>query len=336
MAAPGSLTRREVPAIVSVFKRNVNGAAMIGWKHYHSPSSIDEALHLLEHYHGHARIVAGGTDLILELSHGDHPPLEALVDITRIAELGEITLLPDDWVTIGAAVTHAQIVQSDLLARRATCLVESCGVVGGPQVRNVGTLGGNVAHALPAADGTVSLVSLDASAEIVEAGKRKWVHIQEMFRGPGESLLDSRRDLLVRFQFALCGPREGTAFKRIMRPQGVALPILGCAVWVKINDGHMIHEARVCIAPLAPRPIRLSQTESALRGASVQTSDSLAMTVDRAIEALRDEIEPRTSKYRATAEYRRKMAEVLLRDALSLAVKRAKTGQAIPEGVGLE
>src|SRR5688500_8195558 len=122
---------------------------MAGWKHYHTPTSVDEALNLLTRYAGNARIVAGGTDLLLELQHGHRQPLEALVDITRIPDLAHITQIDDSEVIIGAGATHTQIVCADLLASRATCLVESCGVVGGPQVRNVGTLGGNVAHALP-------------------------------------------------------------------------------------------------------------------------------------------------------------------------------------------
>jgi carbon-monoxide dehydrogenase medium subunit len=309
---------------------------MFGWKHYHSPSSIDEALSLLARYQGQAEVIAGGTDLILELRHGNHSPVEALVDVTHIPELVGINSSPGESVTIGAAVTHTQIVQSGLLARRATCLVESCGVVGGPQVRNVGTLGGNVAHALPAADGTVSLVALDASVEIVQQGERRWVNIREMFRGPRESLLDPTHDLLLRFRFKLCGPGEATAFKRIMRPQGVALPILGCAVWLKLNSEGVIDEARVCISPVAPTPSRLAQTEVVLRGAAVDTQESLAVAVDQAVSTLRGEIDPRTSKYRATAEYRREMAEVLLRSALPLAVLRARTGEAVPEGIGLE
>src|SRR5690349_24015076 len=130
------------------------GSRMAGWKHYHTPHSIEEALELLREYAGSARVVGGGTDLLLELQHGHRPPQEALIDITRIPSMTQIAQSGDSEATIGAGVTHTQIVESALLADRATCLVESCGVVGGPQVRNVGTLGGNVAHALPAGDGT--------------------------------------------------------------------------------------------------------------------------------------------------------------------------------------
>jgi carbon-monoxide dehydrogenase medium subunit len=308
---------------------------MTTWNHYHTPASVDEALKLLSDYDGQARVVGGGTDLLLDMQQGHHPPVEALVDVTRIEGLAQIRQ-NDDKVTIGAGVTHTQIVESDTLVAGATCLVESCGVVGGPQVRNVGTLGGNVAHALPAADGTTSLVALDAQVEIAQGGERRWVHILEMFKGPGQSLIDSTRDLLLNFRFRLCAPGEATAFKRIMRPQGVALPVLGCAVWVRLNDGQTIDDTRVCISPVAPTPVRVSPIEEILRGASVGDENALQATLDTACETARGELHPRTSKYRATAEYRIEMADTLLRRALKLAVTRAQTGEAVPEGVGLQ
>src|SRR5574340_1268566 len=99
---------------------------MAGWTSYCTPHSIDEALDLLRRYAGNARVIAGGTDLLLELQHGQRPPVEALVDITRIPELSRITPTGDSEVSIGAGVTHTQSVESALLSKRATGLVESC------------------------------------------------------------------------------------------------------------------------------------------------------------------------------------------------------------------
>lgn len=301
------------------------------WTHYHTPGTVEEALALLARYAGEARVIAGGTDLLLDIRQGHLARPTALVDITRIAGLDAIQ--PDgDRVTIGAGVTHTQIVCSPVLAERATCLVESCGVVGGPQVRNVGTLGGNVAHALPAGDGTTSLVALNAEAEIVQDGEQRWVPIQAMYRGPGESLLDPTRDLLLRVRFALCGSHEATAFKRIMRPQGVALPILGCAVWVKVDEvSSRVEDVRLCVGPVAKVPVRATEVETAVRGQVIDDA-----TLDRAVAVAHQALRPRSSTYRATAAYRQHMIEVLLRRVLPLAAERARTGQAIPEGVGIE
>ena len=299
------------------------------WNHYHCPASIDEALALLAQYDGNARVIAGGTDLLLDLKQAHMPPVEALIDVTRIDDL---RTFEDDgtWVTLGAAITHTELVHSDLLATRATCLVESCGVVGGPQVRNVGTLGGNVAHALPAGDGTTSLVALDAQAEITENGVRHWVPIGEMYRGPGQSRIDSTRDLVIGFRFKLVGEREATAFSRIMRPQGVALPVLGCAAWVRLDAaGENYEDVRVCVGPVAKTPVRADAVEIALRG-----NPANAETLEAAVTAAHQSLSPRTSKYRATKEYRQSMIEVLLRRVLTQAVNRAQTGEAVPVGIG--
>jgi carbon-monoxide dehydrogenase medium subunit len=300
------------------------------WNHYHTPQTVDDAIRLLSQYAGQARIIAGGTDLLVEIRAEDHPPQEALIDITRIPSLTQITHQLDE-IRVGAGVTHSQIVRSAQLLQSATCLVESCGVVGGPQVRNVGTIGGNVAHALPAGDATTSLVALNAQAEIIQNGQRQWVPILDMYRGPGQSLLDSTRDLLLGFRFEPASGRTATAFKRVMRPQGVALPVLGCAVWVKLSDdGLQIQDIRFSIAPIAPKPLRVSQLESALIGKSTEED-----TIQYAGEFAQSCIQPRTSKYRATAEYRHELIAVLVRRTLALAIRRAKSGEIVPEGIGL-
>lgn len=304
---------------------------MAFWKNYHTPTTVTEALDLLQSYGGEARIIAGGTDLLLDIRQGHMPRPEALIDVTCIDELRGIRQ-DGNTLIIGAGETHTSIVRDSTIMTRATCLVESCGVVGGPQVRNVGTLGGNVAHALPAGDGTTSLVALDAEAEIVKDGERRWVPIQEMYLGPGQSLLDPTRDLLIRFRFALTSERQATAFKRIMRPQGVALPILGCAAWVQLDASGTIYEdVRVCVGPVDKVPTRADAVEAALRGQPANET-----TLQNAVEAARTSLSPRTSKFRATQAYRQEMIAVLLQRVLPLAVQRAQTGEAIPEGVGME
>ncbi len=302
------------------------------WERYYTPTSVDEVAALLTEYAGQARIIAGGTDLLIDMrAKPDHAPYKALIDITSIADLCGIQQEQDsNAVLLGAGVTHTQIVKSALLAQQATCLVESCGVIGGPQVRNVATLGGNVAHALPAGDGTTSLVALHAEADVIHDGKRQWLPIRELFLGPGRSLLDSTRDVLLRFRFALAGVNQATAFDRIMRPQGVALPVLGCAVYVKLDDEHSTYQdVRVCLAPVGPTPMRADAVETALKGQPVTDG-----TLENALQAAHESLKPRTSKYRATADYRHEMIDVLLRRTLQRAAERVRTGEVVPQGVG--
>ena len=300
------------------------------WDHYYLPATVDEALARLADGAGGARVVAGGTDLLLELQQGRKPRLAALVDVTRIPEMTAIRT-DGEFIEVGAAVTHTAIVASEVLAQEATCLVESCGVIGGPQVRNVATLGGNVAHALPAGDGTLSLVALDAAAEIATPTGRDWRSVRALFRGPGKSTLDLTRELIVRFRVraARAGQGEASAFKRIMRPQGVALPILGLAAWVRVAAGR-VEAARLAMGPAGPVPLRAQQAEAVLSGRVFDEA-----VLDEVVGALWTEAQLRTSPHRATADYRREMVAVLAGRALRLAVQRAETGVVVPEGIGL-
>jgi carbon-monoxide dehydrogenase medium subunit len=304
------------------------------WNEYHLPTSIDEAVSLLARYDGRARVVAGGTDLILDLQQGNEHPVEALIDVTRINGLNSIHE-ENGYIVIGCGVTHNQIVESILLQQKATCLVEASYVVGGPQVRNVATLGGNVAHALPAADGSTALNALDAEVEVASFSGRKWIPFTQLFRGPGESLVDSTREVLTAIRLnverdviSLTGRgniSSYSAFSRIMRPQGVALPIMNMATRLSMIDDR-IADIAIAAAPVAPTPFRCTQTESFLKGKPA-TSES----IEAAIEILLSECKPRTSAHRATAEYRREVLPVLLRRTLSKAIERAKTGEVVPE-----
>ena len=294
------------------------------WNEYHLPTSVDEAVALLTKYAGRARVVAGGTDLILDLQQGNEPPVEALVDVTRIAGLTDIRQ-DAGCVIIGCGVTHNQIVTSELLHQKATCLVEASYVVGGPQVRNVATLGGNVAHALPAADGSTALNALQAEVEVASVNGRRWIPFTALFRGPGQSAVDSTCEVLTSIRFRATNKHAATAFSRLMRPQGVALPIMNMAVCVRVVADY-IGEAAIAAAPVAPVPFRCRQTEAFLRD-----KPATPATIEAAIEPLLSECRPRTSPHRATAEYRREVLPVLLHRTLSKAIERAKTGTVVPE-----
>ena len=293
------------------------------WNEYHTPTAIEEALALLTRHAGRARIIAGGTDLILDMEAGHAPPVDVLVDVTRIAGMTDIAQT-DGWIVIGAGVTHAQIETSALLRAHAVCLTESCGVVGGPQVRNVATIGGNVAHALPAADGTIGLLALDAQVEVCALTdgqvERHWQPLLSIFAGPGRNTL-GHHQMLGGFRFHPKMDGEASAFDRIMRPQGVALPVLGMAAWLRLGqDRQTISAARIAIGPAGPVPFRATEAEAVLTAAARFDESVLAA----AVAAAQSQAQLRTSKHRASKEYRHEMVGVLLGRVLSAALERAR------------
>jgi carbon-monoxide dehydrogenase medium subunit len=290
-----------------------------GWQHYHRPRTVDDALALLARYDGQARVIGGGTDFLVETRRGLHRPQEAIVDATGIDGLGEIAL-SDGYVTIGCGVTHSRIIRHPLVRTRATCLAESCGVIGGPQVRNMGTLAGNVAHALPAGDGTIGLLALDGEAEVAAADGLRWLPVRDSFIGPGRSVIDRHNEVLTRLRFRPTGPREGSAHHRVMRPQGLCLPIVSMAARLMLAADGRIQDATISLGPVGPVPWVAEPAMQTVVG-EPPSSELFAA----AAEAVLGEISLRTSKYRATSDYRQQMIRTWLPVILERAVSRAET-----------
>ena len=302
------------------------------WDEYHLPATLDDALELLARYDGRARVIGGGTDLLLDLKEehylGERPHYAALIDVTRIAGANEIRE-DGGWIVIGCAVTHAQVVASPPIQARATALFEASGVVAGAQIRNMGTVVGNVAHALPAADSAVALAVLGAEVQVVRHPSlvvgQHWQPIASLYLGPGKSAVDSTREIISAIRFRPTGANEGSAFARIMRPQGIALPILGIAARVKYatrNTQYAIDDVAISAGPVAPTLFRATRTEEFLRGKVLDDA-----TLDEAARVLLSEAQPRTSAHRATREYRAELLPTMLREVLTRVAARAKTVQ---------
>jgi CO/xanthine dehydrogenase FAD-binding subunit len=282
--------------------------------------SVEEALGVLSAAHGSARIVSGGSDLLLELQQGIHPPVQILVDVTEIVEMCVLEIRHGS-LFIGASVTLTRLTNSPLIKLHAQALADAAVLMGNPQVCNVATIGGNVAHALPAADGTISLLALGAQVEVVNVTGKRRVPIQALFKGPGESTLDLGKDLLVGFYLSLLEQGQASAFARRVSPQGIALAILNMAIWLQLKDDH-IADIRIAVGPSGPIPMRMLEAEKVFIG---QTPDPDVQA--RAMHELLKEAHFRTSSHRATAEYRRHLAGVLLEEALLKAWQRAERNQ---------
>jgi xanthine dehydrogenase FAD-binding subunit len=289
---------------------------MTTWKTYQIPSNLKQAFEYLSYSPTSSAVVAGGTDLLLDIQQERRPAVDVLVDVTRIPELTCLEIR-GSRLFIGAAVPLKQVSASALVREHATALAESTGQIGGPQVRAVGTLGGNVGHALPAGDGAISLFTLDARAEVASESGVREVAMSDLYRGPGETALKVGQEILTGFYIPLSQTGQASAFSRVMRPQGVALPIINMAAWVSM-DGGDIRAARLAVGPAGPVPQRATELEAALVGNKY--SPELLKAV---IPVLHHCIHFRSSALRATAGYRDHLAEVLLERVLSTACGRA-------------
>jgi CO/xanthine dehydrogenase FAD-binding subunit len=281
------------------------------WDDYLFPRSVEEALDMLQAHSGEARIIAGGTDLALQCQRGRNPA-RVMVDITRIPDLDHIEE-QDGQIYVGASVTHAQVTASPLIRSRAAVLAEACGSVGGPQIRNVGTLVGNVVNALPAADGAIALTALDAEAEVAETTGRQWTPIAELYAGVGRCTVDSRQAMITQLRFRALDEGDGSAFDRLAKRKALVLPILNTAVVLRMDEG-VVRQARIAIGPVATTPFVASDAGESLVG---RVPDQA--TVAEAARLAAQAAQPRYSLLRGSAEYRKSMVEVLVRRALSRA-----------------
>lgn len=285
------------------------------WQQYIRPTSVAEAVSALTSAPGSVIPIGGGTDIMLDLKQGRHAPVHTIVDLTEIPEMKVLETRADE-LFIGAGVPISHIARDPLTLTHARALTEACDLIGGPQVRNVATLGGNVAHALPAADGTIGLLCLDAEAEVAGPAGRRRFPLPELFLGPGRSALKNG-EIIIGFYLRQILSNQASAFKRIMRPQGVALPIMNNSVWLE-RDGDTVTQIRIAVGPGGGVPFRAREAEAFLVG-----KPYMPESFGSALEMLIEEVTFRTSKMRASSEYRYHLVGTLLKETLDTAWERA-------------
>ena len=271
---------------------------------YLNPVTIPEALELLCQHQGKARIVAGATDLFLDIEHGKRAP-DCLVDIRRIPELREIRE-EEHRIYIGAAVTHSELEHHPLILQHYTALAQGAAVVGGPQIRNIGTIGGNVVNAQPAADTAVPLFSFDAEAVMVQSnGEEVLCPIAELYAGPGKSTLDSTACLLKGFYL----PKSRytvSGFAREAKRKALALPMLNAAIALRLEDG-IIADAALTAGPVSTLPLRLTEAEQHLIG---KKPDAVLFAEAGALAEAA--AAPRDSLLRGSGAYRKELLSVMI------------------------
>ena len=278
----------------------------MNWIAYEKPNTLDECLILLEQAKGKGRIIAGGTDLILQLKRHEYFT-DLLVDITGIQEMKRIQE-EDGWIRIGAGVTHGEVARNSLIQMEARALIQGCSRVGSPQIRNMGTLMGNVISAQPAADGAIPLMVLEAELKVVSSAGERWMALEEAYPGVGLSAVDPTKEIATEVRFKKLGENAGTGFFRMARRKALALPILNGAVAIVFNPAmNRIEKARIAIGPVSEKPFRPRKAEACLESREV-TSE----IISEAARIASEEASPRTSLLRGSGLYRKEMVRINL------------------------
>ena len=286
------------------------------WSEYFNVTSVDEAIQLLAERGPQARIVAGGTDLILEMERGVRKGIDTLIDLTRVPGLDRITMDEQGVIHLGPLVTHNHCVASKLLVEMAYPLARATLEVGAPQIRNRGTVAGNLITASPANDTISPLMALGASVTLRSLSGERVVPLHEFYTGVRQTVMRPDELLLDIFFPALNPNQRGTFIKLGLR-RAQAISLVNAAILLDIQDG-IIHEAIITLGSVAPTIINATQAEDYLRGrlldeTSIDHAAQLAMGAARSIDDLR-----------SSADYRDEMVRICTLRGLRALLKRVE------------
>jgi carbon-monoxide dehydrogenase medium subunit len=277
------------------------------WEVYYSPTSVEDALHLLAEHGPEARIIAGGTDLIVELQRGIRD-VEVLIDVTRIGGLNQVSL-DDGFVHVGPTVTHNRAVASDLLFERGYPLVLACWRVATPQLRNRGTVAGNLITASPANDTIAALWALDARLTLRSVDGERTLPFADFYQGVRETAL-APNEMVTDIVFPALEPNQRGTFAKLALRRIHAISVVNVAAMLTFEED-IVTRARITMGSVAPTVIRAREAESALVGRDLD-EESVEKAAELAVKATSciDDI-------RAGAGYRQEAIRVLVRRALS-------------------
>lgn len=278
----------------------------------HRPNSLEEALDLMAEL-DLPKPIAGGTDLIPLLHEAESGP-ENLVDLNGIEQLSYIKE-EDGRVSIGAATTHSQLLSSEIIASNSPALHDAISILGSVQIRNRGTLGGNLCNASPAADTAPPL--LVHGAEVTAASKEgsRTMPLTELFAGPKINSLETS-ELLTGVRFPVPPEVSGSAFHRLGRRRGVTLSVVNAAAYVE-REGDACRKVGIALGSVAPTPILIPEVEEMMEGQTVSSP-----MMEEIGATCKDLVSP-VDDVRGSAEYRCEMAGALAKRAFRDAWARA-------------
>ncbi len=280
---------------------------------YVEPKTVEEAMSLLDAYGGKVKVIAGGTDLLVEMKMGGIHP-EYLVNISRIPALRYLSEVKG--LRIGALTSFRDIERSEAIREKYTALFEAAQSVSSVQIKNMGTIGGNLCHGSPAADSAPPLIVFASKVKLVDKNRERIVPLEDFFRGPGETVL-LPGELLVEVQVAELSGQAGSVFLKMGR---VSADLAKVSVAVAIErEGEICKDCRIALGAVSKTVLRTKKAEEILKGKKFGEK-----TVEKASRQASEEIQPITD-IRSTAWYRKEVSRILVRDGLLRAWER--TGQ---------
>jgi CO/xanthine dehydrogenase FAD-binding subunit len=284
---------------------------------YVAPATVDEAVSVLKEHGAAARVLAGGTDIIIQ-ERERRRKVGVMVDVKKIPDLTALTLNADGSLRIGAATSCARIYGDAAVAKAFPALIESASLIGGIQIQSRASLGGNLCNSSPAADSIPTLIALGAVAEIAGPGGRRSVPVESFCTAPGRNVLQDG-EMLVALSFPAPAAHSGAAFERFIPRNEMDIAVVNAAANVTLSaDGSTFVSGRLAIGAVAPTPLLVAAAGDALAGKPVN-----ADTIAAAAAAAKAAASPITDM-RGSIDQRRHLAGVLATRVINKAVERAR------------
>jgi carbon-monoxide dehydrogenase medium subunit len=281
---------------------------------YQQPETLADVFALLAEHGDQARLIAGGTDLLVQMKM-ERVSSTCVISLAGVGELNGIT--SGDGLAVGAMTSVRTISLSEPVRKRYAALVEACDAFSTVPIMIMGTIGGNLCNASPAADLAPALLAFDASVTLVSRAGTRVLSLKKFFTGPGSSAL-GKGEVLHSVQLPEPTVGTGSAFLKVSRV--VADIAQACAAVKLVRDGENITDCRIALGAVAPTPVRVPRAEESLTGRKFDPE-----AVEAAARIVEEDISPITD-VRATAAYRRRVSRVIVRDALVSAWHRAREG----------
>ena len=282
---------------------------------FFEPTTIQEASSLLTQYDSKAKLLAGGTDVIIEMKARTSTP-EYVISLEKIPGLDDVTYNEGDGLRIGAMTKMRTLEKDPIVRERYTALAEGASEVGGIQIRHLATIGGNISHGSPAADTAAPLFVLETQVKIASADGERTVPIEEFFLGPGQTVLKTG-EIVTAFECPPRGANEGSQYIKQKIREVMDLAFVGVASSAKSDNG-AVADVKIGLAAVAPTPIRATDAEAIINGNALT-----AALLEQAGSAASAQSSP-ISDLRCSAEYRREIVGVLTRRTLQAAADRAQ------------
>lgn len=281
---------------------------------YFEPSTVSEATSLLAKYKEEAKIIAGGTDLLVEMKQDNIRP-KYIINIKTIPGLDYIIYDAKEGLRIGALTTIRALEKSSELRRRYPVISQVASHFGNIPVRNVATLGGNLCNAVPSADTAPALIGLSARARMVGTDRERIIPLEDFFTGLGSTVLKTG-EMLVEIQVPVPPANtKGVYLKYAIRGKS-DLPVVGVAVVVTLEpEDKVCKDIKIVLGNVAPTPMRARSAEEIIRGKRIDEA-----VINSCAQAASDEAHPRPGSIRASAEYKKAMVKVFTKQAIKEAV----------------